>query len=38
MMKLSSVVVSLLVLAGWATGRFGAAQPTVTRFESCYGP
>ena len=36
MMKLSPVVVSLLVLAGCATGRFGAVEPTVTRFESCH--
>ncbi|MCY3846160.1 MAG: hypothetical protein OXH69_21755 [Acidobacteria bacterium] len=35
MMKLGPVV-SLLVLASCATGRFGAVQPTVTRFESCY--
>ena len=35
MMKLSPAV-SLLVLAGCATGRFGAVQPTVARIESCY--
>ena len=35
MMKLGPVV-SLLVLAGCATGRFGAVQPTVAQFESCY--
>ncbi|MCY4076884.1 MAG: hypothetical protein OXH04_15800 [Acidobacteria bacterium] len=35
MMKVGPVV-SLLVLAGCATGRFGAVQPAVARFESCY--